>query len=82
MKNTNIILLNENQNINELYLNNFSVNQNQILLLQDKNKFVFSSNSNLYISLKANEKLTIEEFKKIMDDSKSEIDNSEKTDDE
>ena len=83
MKNTNIILLNENQNINELYLNNSFENQNQNLLLQDKNDFVFPFNSNFYLSQKTNEKLTIEEFKKIMNDyPKAETTKSEITDDE
>ena len=82
MKNTNIILLNENQNINDLYLNNSSENQNHNLLLQDKNDFVFPLNSCIYLTQKINEKLTIEEFKKIMDDSKSETTKSEITDDE
>ena len=82
MTDSNIMLLNENQNINELCLNNMCENQNQILFLQDKNDFLFPLNSNQHLSKKSNEKLSFEEFKKIMDDSKSETNKSEITDDE
>ena len=80
MKNTNINLTNENQNLNDLYLNNSSENQNKNLFFQDKNDFDFPLNSSLY--QKTDEKLTFEEFLKIMNDSKSQISKSEITDDE
>ena len=82
MKNSNLMLLNGNQNINELCLNNIYENQNPNLFFQDKNDFVFPLNSNQALPPKTNEKLSFEEFKKIMDDSKSEITKSQITDDE
>lgn len=73
MKEENLQLLNENLKLNESGPTNIYEEQSLNVLFQNKKNFFF----NLNFPQKINENIALEEFKRIMDDSKSITTNSE-----
>lgn len=72
MKAPNLLFLNESQNISGNDLNNNFENQEQNLIFKDKTDILFPlNNKDLLFPKNSNENICLNEFIKIMDDSKS-----------
>lgn len=83
MKAPNLLFLNENQNIGKNYLNNNFENQEQNLIFKDKTDILFPlNNKDILFPKNSNENICLNEFIKIMDDSKSYATKPDITEDE
>ena len=83
MKAPNLLFLIENQNINGHELNNNLEKQDENILFKDKNNILFPlNNKDLLLPKNSNENICLNEFIKIMEDSKSDSTKSEILEDE
>ena len=83
MKAPNLLFLNENKNIKGQELNNIFEKEDQNVLFNDKNNIPFPlNNKDLLLSKNSNENFFLNEFIKIMEDSKSDSTKPQITEDE